>query len=168
MTASRVFRTICLTLLLVLVLGACGEPSSTEAGGGGGSGNSTSNGSPDDPVTSEPIIVDPGDDPGKPQFVTPTPGMADLHTVDWRKPVVSDDGRTVTVHFWSGVEPCYTLDHVDVQYSADEVTITLFEGHDPDPDANTACIELAVWKATKIQLDEPLGGRKLVDGAKSA
>jgi len=37
----------------------------------------------------------------------------------------------VAIDFTSGVEPCDVLDHVDVAYGADAVTITLFEGHDP-------------------------------------
>ena len=44
------------------------------------------------------------------------------------------------------------------------MTITLFEGHDPNA-GDVACIEIAVFKRVVVQLDEPVGGRAIVDGA---
>ena len=75
------------------------------------------------------------------------------------------DDRIITLRFWSGVEPCYVLDHVDVIYGADTVTVTLFQGSDPSA-KDVACIEIAVLKQTTITLDQPLAGRELVDGSK--
>lgn len=113
----------------------------------------------------------PGDDPGTPtdpddgaQLVEPTPGMADVRPHAFDHAVVSDDGRSVTVSFWSGVEPCYVLDHVDVAYGRDAVTITLFEGRDASA-GDVACIEIAVLKEVMLSLDEPVGDREIVDGA---
>lgn len=91
--------------------------------------------------------------------------MAGVRPIPWQKIKVGDDDRSLTVHFTSGVEPCYVLDHVDVDFQDEEVVVTLYEGHDPS-DEDTACIELAEFKVTKVELDEPLGGRKLVDGAR--
>ena len=71
---------------------------------------------------------------------------------------------TVTIDFVSGVEPCYVLDHVDVDESADAVTITLFEGSDTAA-GQVACIEIGVFKRTIVTLDQPLAGRDIVDGA---
>jgi hypothetical protein len=102
-----------------------------------------------------------------PQVVEPTPGMADVHARPFDTAAVRDDGRTVNVDFTSGVEPCAVLDHVDVSYGADAVTITLFEGHDPSA-GEVACIAIGVFKRTIVTLDQPLEGRAIVDGATGA
>ena len=77
---------------------------------------------------------------------------------------IGDDDTTLTIVFWSGVEPCSVLDHVDVSYAADTVTVTLFQGSDPNA-GDVACIDIAVQKQVTITLDEPLAGRRIVDGA---
>ena len=119
---------------------------------------------PDTPVSSGPITGDPPPvDPG-PMIVEPRPGMADVLARPFDSASVGDDDTTVTIDFVSGVEPCTVLDHVDVRYGADEVTITLHEGHDPNA-GDVACIEIGVFKQVIVQLDEPLGGRAIVDGA---
>jgi hypothetical protein len=84
--------------------------------------------------------------------------MADVHARPFDTAAVRDDGRTVNVDFTSGVEPCVVLDHVDVSYGADAVTITLFEGHDPSA-GEVACIAIGVFKRTIVTLDQPLDGR---------
>jgi hypothetical protein len=106
-------------------------------------------------------IMDPGDGA---QLVEPTPGMAGVRPHAFDHAVVGDDGRTLTVFFWSGVEPCYVLDHVDVAYGAKAVTITLYEGHDPDA-GDVACIEIALLKKVVVPLGEPVGDREILDGA---
>jgi hypothetical protein len=106
-------------------------------------------------------IMDPGDGA---QLVEPTPGMAGVRPHAFDHAVVGEDGKTVTVFFWSGVEPCYVLDHIDVDYGARAVTITLYEGHDPDA-GDVACIEIALLKKVVVQLDEPVGDREIADGA---
>ena len=108
----------------------------------------------------------PGDEPPvvHPQIVEPTPGMADVHPIDFDTAKVGDDDRSVTVDFVSGVAPCSVLDHVDVSYGAEAVTITLFEGHDPDA-GMVACPAIAEFKRTIVTLDQPLDGRAIVDGA---
>jgi hypothetical protein len=113
------------------------------------------------PGDEPPVITDP--DQGA-QLVEPTPGMADVRSHMFDHTVVSDDGSTVTVFFWSGVEPCYVLDHVDVDEGPDTVTITLFEGHDTSA-GDVACIEIALLKKVVVQLDEPIADRSIVDGA---
>lgn len=118
---------------------------------------------PDTPVSSGPITGDPPPvDPG-PTIVEPRPGMADVFARPFDSASVGDDDKTVTIDFVSGVEPCAVLDHVDVRYG-DAVTITLHEGHDPNA-RDVACIEIGVFKQVIVQLDEPLGGRAIVDGA---
>jgi hypothetical protein len=76
--------------------------------------------------------------------------------------VVVQDERTVEVRFWGGVEECYGVDRVDVEYGETEVTVTVHQGRVPTAEV---CIEIAVLTAVRVKLDEPLAGRKIVDGA---
>ena len=129
-----------------------------------GAAIAASTGDPDEPVSSGPISDDPDQGDGGPLLVEPTPGMADVYARPFDSATVNGDGTSVTIDFVSGVEPCAVLDRVDVGYGADAVTITLFEGRDPNA-GDVACIEIAVFKRVIVQLDEPLGDREIVDGA---
>ena len=113
------------------------------------------------PGDEPPVVTDP--DQGA-QLVEPTPGMADVRSHIFDHVVVNDDGSSVTVFFWSGVEPCYVLDHVDVDEGPGTITITLFEGHDTSG-GDVACIDIALLKKVVVQLDAPVGDRRIVDGA---
>jgi hypothetical protein len=95
--------------------------------------------------------------------VEPTPGMAGVHAIGWDTADVSADGLHLTIAFVSGVEPCSVLDHVDVAYGANAVTVTLFEGHEPDA-GDVACPAIAMFKQTTVDLTEPVGGRDVKDG----
>lgn len=117
---------------------------------------------PDTPVCDD-VVVDPTPDPIEPQVVEPRPGMADARPRPFDSATVDPDGVTVSIDFVSGVEPCYVLDHVDVVEGPDEVTITLFEGHDPAA-GQVACIEIGVFKRTIVTLSGPIGDRPIVDG----
>ena len=113
------------------------------------------------PGDDDPVVTDPYDGAQK---VEPSPGMAGVNPTAFDKVVVGDDGRTLTIFFWSGVEPCYVLDRVEVDESRDAITVTLFQGHDPSA-GDIACIEIALLKKVVVQLDEPVGARRIVDGA---
>jgi hypothetical protein len=147
---------IALLLALSLLLPACGEPGDGAAGG-------SPPASPDDPVSSTPD-PDASPDEGGAQLVEPQPGQADARPIPWTRAKVLDDGAAVKLFWWSGVEPCNVLDRVEVEYSDDAVMVTLFEGH-TETDEDVACIEIALKKATIVELDEPLGDREIVDGA---
>ena len=82
----------------------------------------------------------------------------------YEKVVVLDE-RTLEVRFWGGVEDCYGVDRVEVEYREPDVTLTLFQGRVPTAEA---CIEIAVLTAVRVKLDEPLAGREIVDGAPSS
>ena len=113
------------------------------------------------PGDDDPVVTDPYQGAQK---VEPTPGMSDVSPRAFDKVVVGDDDRTLTIYFWSGVEPCYVLDHVDVDYGPGAITVTLFEGHDASA-GDVACIEIALIKKVVVQLDEPVGDRRVDDGA---
>nr|BFE85557.1 hypothetical protein GCM10020093_081580 [Planobispora longispora] len=63
------------------------------------------------------------------------------------------------------MEPCHVLDRVTVKQTAKKVTVTLWEGPSSKVE-NAVCIEIAIQKVTTVKLKKPLGGRKVVDGAK--
>lgn len=118
---------------------------------------------PDDPVsTPAPKPPEPDQEPSA-QVVEPRPGMSDVRPIGWSDYELLNE-RLVRVFFTSGVEPCYVLDRVEVQYQPGQVVVTLFQGREPGS-ANVACIEIAVSKAVDVTLDEPLGGRPIVDGS---
>ena len=158
--------------LALIALVACGSPAETQPGArGSGGGSDGSPGSmtpfdPESPVSCPPDCGDGGGgdiEPGKPKIVEPRPGMDDIHPVGWDKAKVRGP-RSVLITYWSGVEPCNVLDHVDVVYKEKTIEVTLFEGHDPS-DEDTACIEIALLKGVELELDEAIDGRKIVDGA---
>jgi hypothetical protein len=111
------------------------------------------------PCPSDQVPFEPSASP-----VVPTPGMAGVRARGWDDADVSADGRRVTISFVSGIEPCAVLDHVDVDYGAGAVTVTLYEGHDPGA-GDVACIDIGVFKSVVVDLNEPLGDRTVRDGA---
>ena len=106
----------------------------------------------DVPDCNDTSIGDPGDpgDPGagEPQIVEPTPGMDHVRQTAFDTATIGADDTTLTIVFWSGVEPCYVLDHVDVSYAADAVTVTLFQGSDPNA-GDVACIDIALQSRSR-------------------
>ena len=109
---------------------------------------------PEEPVSGDPGdpgIVDPG--MGEPQIVSPVPGLVDIRDVGASALTAAVNGRQVTVRVaWtSGVEPCYALAGVDVVRDGDAFTLTVREG---SADPGAACIEIAVFKATDVDLGE--------------
>ena len=128
-----------------------------------GCGEDVSGSGPDGVVSSAPCIPGPVPKP-RPLIVVPRPGMADVRPTAFTSATVLPDDRTVDVRFWSGIEPCSVLDHVDVAYGSDALTITLFQGSDPNAGL-VACPEIAVLKQVTVTLDQDLAGRRIVDGA---
>jgi hypothetical protein len=125
---------------------------------------SAPNDGPDGSVSYTPCGGD--DQPARPvpTPVEPTPGMDDVHARRWDASSVGDDDTTVTLTYYTGVAPCTQLDHVEVTYGTDTVTITLYEGSDPSA-RGAACIDIAMLVSTTVHLDQPLAGRTILDGA---
>jgi hypothetical protein len=147
-----------LATIAIAAFCACGSPEEVGSPGAGGGGAS-----PDAPVSSTPQPGGSNHQPRRRQ-VAPRSGMADVHPIRWQS-IRKVNGRALLVRFTSGVEPCYVLDHVDVEYGSRHVAITLFEGHDPESD-NVACIEIAELKQVRVELAEALDGRRVIDGAR--
>ena len=148
-----------ITLTLGLILGACSAS--------GAATPSPTPIPPDVPVTSPPDGG--GIDPGlpQPQFVSPKPGQLATHLVSVAGLTPTVDGHHVTIRAdWvSGVEPCNVLDRVQVGKDGTTFTVALFEG---SSDLNVACIEIAAYKATLIDLGELEPGSYVVQSADGA
>ncbi|MEU7689852.1 hypothetical protein OHB01_13240 [Microbispora hainanensis] len=157
-------RKLWLVALLFLAV-ACGGTSSTSASPEQPDGSPT--GTDADQAVSVPAApaAPSGAPSGTPSPVAPAGPTLHPRKVPWESATPTDDGRALDIVWWSGVEPCNVLDHVEVTETAREVTVTLYEGQDRrSPDA--VCIAIAILKTTKVQLKAPLGDRKVVDGAK--
>jgi hypothetical protein len=165
-------------VVIAVAVNASGNDEMAQPDGGGSTGDGMAmcvEGVPDCddmivvPGGDEPVSDDAGDDPlidplPDTQLVTPNPDAVDLRARPFDAATVGDDGRTVTIDFVSGVEPCYVLGRIDVDEGPNAVRITLFEGHLPS-DEDVACIDLGVSKRTAVTLDAPIGDRSIVDGA---
>lgn len=121
---------------------------SVDPGGGGSAGNPGS-GVGSGPI--DPRPVDPGT--GQATLVTPIAGRANPHPVSPVALQASVDGRhvLVKVSWYGGVAPCSVLDSVAVERFGSEIAITPLEG---SSDLNAMCIELAMLKATIVDLGE--------------
>jgi hypothetical protein len=164
MKTTPITRLIGLSLIAIIVAGACSAGASPTP-------PASPTLPPDAPVTSPPDGG--GVDPGLPQpaFVVPQPGQLNTHPVAITSLIPTVDGRHVTVQAdWvSGVEPCYVLDRVEVDTKTTmsepptvSITIALFEG---SSDLNVACIEIAAYKATLVDLGELQPGSYVVQSA---
>jgi hypothetical protein len=140
------FGFISLVAVLVLLTG-CGA-AETPAGS-----------SPDDVVSNTPGADPP--EPGGPQRVEPHEDVVDVRATHWDKHKVRDGGRAIDLFFWSGVEECYGVDRVEIVYGKKLIRATIYEGREPSAET---CIELAVRKVIRVELEEPLGDRRVVDG----
>jgi hypothetical protein len=122
-------------------------PSPDDPVSGGGSDPNAGTGSGGDPG-----IVDPGEP--EPTIVAPGAGLTGVHPVGAAKLETAINGRdlAVRVSWWSGVAPCNVLAGVDVARDGTTFTLTVREGSAAAPD--TACIEIAQYKATIVDLGE--------------
>ena len=74
-------------------------------------------------------------------------------------PSISPDGTEVTVHFMGG--GCFKSASARADEATDTVTITVQVTDYADP----ACSAIGVYKSATVSLEEPVGDRRLVDGA---
>ncbi len=121
------------------------DPGLTGGGSAGGPGSGVGVG------LVNPAPVDPA--AGQPTLVRPVPGRLNPHPVVPIALQASIDGRhvLVKVSWYSGVAPCSVLDSVKVERSGMDIAITLIEGAD---DMSVACIDIAVLKATVVDLGD--------------
>jgi hypothetical protein len=128
--------------------------SSDPAGGAVGGGSAGDPGSGVGPGLSQdpnPVDLIAGQ---QPVIVQPVPGRLNPHPVAPVKLEPSLQGRhlLVKVSWYGGVEPCSVLDSVKVTRSGSEIGIVPFEGAS---EVGVACIDIALLKATIVDLGEP-------------
>lgn len=139
----------------------CGTGAVT--GSSTGPSSATAENGPSQPVShTVPPKVEPTQGP---RPTKPTGDADGPRKVRWLKATPAKDRRSLRVVWWSGVEPCNVLDRVTVKETSKKVTVTLWEGPSSKV-KNAVCIEIAIQKVTTVKLKKPLGGRKIVDGAK--
>lgn len=138
--------------IMAAALAACGSPEPL--------GGNDALSPPDDVVSSTP-----GDDstgePMGPRRVEPADGLVNVMPSVFEKARAIDED-TIEVFFYGGVEECYGLDRVEVDYGPRQVVVALFTGSRVNVGA---CIEIAEHQVTAVELDEPLDGRKIIDGS---
>lgn len=130
------------------------SPGSPGAGDGGAGGGSQPN-----PGSSGLVHINPGNPVSppavhpEPTLVEPVAGLLGVHPVGAVALLPTVDGRHVTVQiaWWSGVEPCNVLAGVDTARQGRTITLTVREGA---ARLDVACIEIAVYKATVVDLGE--------------
>ncbi len=108
---------------------------------------------PHDPVGVDPGVVGGGADPnaGGAQRVDPEPGIRDARPAGIDHFVVSEDGATVDVFYWGGVEACYGLAGARAARLPDgSLDIEVLEGRRAGVDG--PCIDLALLKVVTLPL----------------
>jgi hypothetical protein len=145
-------------MLFVLIVAACtsgGDPASgSRAAPPAGAGSTIGAGSPDEPVTAPPNLVDlfPPIGDGA-QLTIPRPGQLNARDLGATAIEPRVEGRRLIVRltWYSGVEPCNVLDSVEVAQRGFAYTLTIREGSGA---GDVACIDIAVLKATLVDLGE--------------
>ena len=124
---------------------------SDPGGGGGGDGSAGNPGAGIGVVPVDPAPIDPN--LGDPQLVRPVPGRLNPRPVTPIALQTSVDGRHVLVKvtWYGGVEPCSVLDSVRIERSGTDIGLIPIEG---SSDPNAICIEIAVLKATIVDLGD--------------
>jgi hypothetical protein len=127
--------------------GAASDPGA----GGGGDGTAGNPGTGVGVVPVDPAPVDPN--VGDATLVRPLPGRLNPRPVTPIALQASVDGRHVLVKitWYGGVEPCSVLDSVTIERSGTDISLSPIEGVS---DPNAICIEIAVLKATIVDLGD--------------
>jgi hypothetical protein len=73
------------------------------------------------------------------ELITPRPGMLNVEPVQWWYDYGRDDEHDMLVTFASQGPPCEVLDRVEVDETDSQAIITLYQGRDPDADADDPC-----------------------------
>jgi hypothetical protein len=111
----------------------------------------------EEPLRGRPVLG------GRQELVRPQPGLFNVEPDSWEKAVVTPDDRHVAIYFTSGLPPLHELDHVDVRYEPERIVLTVNLGTTEDVDSWKA--GPAISRVALCELDEPVAGRRLADGA---
>ena len=97
------------------------------------------------------------------KLVRPQPGLFNVEPDRWERAVVTPDDRHVAIYFVSGLPPLHALDHVDIRYEPEQIVLTVYVGTTEDVDSWKT--GPAILRGVLCELDEPVAGRRLVDGS---
>jgi hypothetical protein len=111
----------------------------------------------EDPLGGRPVLG------GRVGLVRPRPGLFNAEPESWERAVVTPDDRHVAIYFMTGVPPLHALDHVDVLYERRRIVLTVHVGTTEDVDSWKT--GPAITRVVLCELDEPVRGRRLVDGS---
>ena len=149
------FLSLSLVLSGLLVTAACATSAGTgDAGGAGGQASSS--------VTPKPSG---GLPPAmRPNQMQPDSRAVDLKPTRWTN--VESSERQLTIFFTTVGRPgCNVLGRVDVEETPQTVTVTVLLGRLPGIDCGGPQPQLAAPATTVVTLREPVGGRRVQDGA---
>ena len=121
-------------------------------GGGSALAQSPSVG-PDQPVVGGPAVDVPAFDGATP--AVPNPNVTGAQPVAFDHVTVGPDGRTLTIHYWHGVDGCYGLKDVTVTQTDDGYAITIWAGMLSEA-INRMCIDMAQLYSVNVVLDAPV------------
>ena len=132
--------------------------SGISSGGSGGTSGSGGGSVPGDPGTG--VVTNPPNPGGggqvpdpQPTIVNPVAGLQGIRAIGAVKlePGVNGNNVSVRISWWSGVEPCSVLAGVTVARDGNTFKLTVTEGSQGQ---GMACIEIAMYKATIVDLGE--------------
>src|SRR5918999_6293431 len=110
----------------------------------------------EEPLRGRPVLG------GRQELARPQPGLFNVEPESWERAVVPPDARHVAIYFASCPPPLHELDHVDVRYEPERIVLTVYVGTTEDVDSWKLP---AVMRVVLSELDEPVAGRRLVDGS---
>jgi hypothetical protein len=111
----------------------------------------------EEPLRGRPVLG------GSQELVRPQPGLFNVEPDSWERAVVTPDDRHVAIYFVSGLPPLHALDHVDIRYQPERIVLTVYVGTTEDVDSWKT--GPAITRVVLFELDEPVAGRRLVDGS---
>lgn len=147
-------RRFALAPLALLLLAACtGGPAATPSG------------EPTGVVSSGPLAP-PSGDPAAPNPMTPEPVQGARKQAFTRAEGVAGRSTVRVEGLLTPGPPCSVIGRAEVSETATEVTITLWAGARPGADCDGAQPAIEFPFVVEVELDQPLGGRRVVDGAR--
>lgn len=98
--------------------------------------------------------------------VAPRPEVANVQATSISA-ARSGSGRNVEILFTTGEEPCGILQRIETTEAEDSIYVSVFLGTDPAAfsNGNVTCPDIGVPATAKVELRQPLGNRRVVDGA---
>ncbi|MEU4317075.1 hypothetical protein [Nocardia sp. NPDC024068] len=145
---------------LLVVLAVCTAVALTSCGGDDGSSAEPAGTSAPAPTGAKPPATPdevPGADPG--QMFTADPNLVGTHPIPFTSWTRVGANR-IAVHFESGVPECYGV-NAAVTEDPETVTVALHQGTRADA-TDKMCVMMAVFGTLEIQLDAPVGSRRVL------